>query len=429
MAKPKVADGPVRVTDQISLGVLGKTVALGQVKRILVAQGRQSQRVGDLPAHVMVYYVVAMAWYMGEAYREILRRLVEGITWLMQPEERVEVAGKAAISRARTRLGWAVLRQLYEEVVQPIAGKRTPGAWYRQWHLVSLDGSTLDVADTAENQRAFGRPGASRGRSAYPQLRFVALVENGTPVLLGSRMGEYATAQNRLAEPVVPALRKNRLCLADRLFFSFALWKRAGERGADWLWRIQKNLRLPCEKRLGDGSYRSRIDPSQRDRRQASNGVIVRVIEYRLAGVAGAEPIYRLLTTIVDDARAPAEELAALYHERWEIETAWDEFKTHLRGAQIVLRSKTADLVRQEFYGFLLAHFALRGLMHEAALQAAEDPDRLAFLHTVRVVRRKLPLFVAIPPLGREERSISACSTKSSISGWNRAETAAITAA
>ena len=132
--------------------------------------------------------------------------------------------------------------------------------------------------------------------------------------------------------------------------------------------------------------------------RHKTNGVAVRVIEYRLEGVAGAEPIYRLVSTILDAEQAPAQELAALYHERWEIETALDELKTHLRGARIVLRSKTPDLVRQEFYGLLMAHFAIRGLMHEAALKADEDPDRLSFLHAVRVVRRKLPFFNAIPP-------------------------------
>jgi hypothetical protein len=156
--------------------------------------------------------------------------------------------------------------------------------------------------------------------------------------------------------------------------------------------------RLPCEKRLPDGSYLSHIYPSDRDRRHKTNGVKVRVIDYCLDGVADAEPIYRLLTTILDADKAPAHELAALYHERWEIETALDELKTHLRGARIVLRSKTPDLVRQEFYGLMMAHFAIRGLMHEAALKADEDPDRLSFVHAVRVIRRKLAGFSAIPP-------------------------------
>jgi hypothetical protein len=290
------------------------------------------------------------------------------------------------------------LRQLHDEVVQPIAVEATKGAWYRRWRVVSLDGSTLDVADERANQEAFGRPGASRGKSAYPQLRFVSLVENGTHVLFGSQMGDYGTQEVVLAKGILSWLHQGMLCLADRQFFGFDLWSQARTTGADLLWRVKKNLRLPCERRLGDGSYLSRIYPSQWDRRHKTNGVAVRVIEYRLEGVAGAEPIYRLVSTILDAEQAPAQELAALYHERWEIETALDELKTHLRGARIVLRSKTPDLVRQEFYGLVMAHFAIRGLMHEAALKADEDPDRLSFLHAVRVVRRKLPFFNAIPP-------------------------------
>ena len=261
-----------------------------------------------------------------------------------------------------------------------------------------MDGSTLDVADEEVNEEAFGRPGASRGTSAYPQIRFVSLVENGTHVLFASQMADYGTGEITLAKAVLAGLRKGMLCLADRQFFGFALWNQARATGADLLWRIKKNLRLACEKRLPDGSYLSRIYASERDWRHKANGVRVRVIDYRLAGVEGAEEIYRLVTTILDHQKAPAAQLAALYHERWEIETALDELKTHLRGARIVLRSKTPDLVRQEFYGLLMAHFAVRGLMHEAALQADEDPDRLSFLHAVRVVRRKLPTFHAIPP-------------------------------
>jgi len=390
----------VRITDHISLGVVAKTFPVERVNAVLEATGKQSQRRRDLPAPVVVYYAIALALYMQVSCREVLRCLLEGIHWLQGPGSEVAVAGKSGISQARTRLGWEPLRQLHDEVVGPIATRKTRGAWYHTWRLVSLDGSTLDVADTKENERAFGRPGANRGKSAYPQLRFVSLVENGTHVLFGSQMAEYARGETRLAQPVLAALRPGMLCLADRQFFGFALWEQARATHADLLWRIKKNLRLPCEQRLSDGSYWSRIYPSERDRRHNRHGVRVRVMDYRLTGVAGAEPLYRLVTTLLDPETAPAPELAALYHERWEIETALDELKTHLRGARIVLRSKTPNLVRQEFYGFLMAHFAIRGLLHEAALQADLDPDRLSFLHAVRVVRRKLPLFVAIPPSG-----------------------------
>ncbi len=164
---------------------------------------------------------------------------------------------------------------------------------------------------------------------------------------------------------------------------------------------MKGNLRLPRATVLADGSYLSVVHPSEKDRRHATNGVRVRVVEHWLQGVADAEPLHRLVTTILDEALAPAADLAALHHERWEVEGALAELKTQLRGAQVVLRSKAADLVRQEFWGLLLAHFAVRGLMHEAALRADEDPDRLSFLHAVRVVRRKLPLLAAFPPRDR----------------------------
>jgi hypothetical protein len=392
-----------RITDYISLGVIAKTFPLAQVRSVLAATGKASLRQRDLPAHVVVYYVIALALYMQASYREVLRCLLEGIQWLVDPSVALKVAGKSGISQARTRLGWKPLSDLYDAVVTPIAVRATKGAWYRDWRLVSLDGSTLDVADEQANDLAFGRPGSSRGGSAYPQIRFVALVENGTHVLFGSRMAGYGTGEITLAKAVLVGLRKGMLCLADRQFFGFALWQEALATGADLVWRIKRNMRLSCDRRWPDGSYESRIYASERDWRHKTNGVIVRVVDYRLEGVAEAEPIYRLVTSILEPDKAPAQELAALYHERWEIETALDELKTHLRGAKIVLRSKTPDLVRQEFYGLMMAHFAIRSLIHEAALKADEDPDELSFLHAVRVVRRRLPTAVAIPPSEEED--------------------------
>jgi len=387
------------LSDFVSVGMLSKVVALPRVRAVLEATGRASQRKRELPAQVMVYYVIALTLYLPLSYREVLRCLLEGLVWLYGPGARVTVAAKSSISAARTRLGWEPMKALQDEVVKPVAQQQTRGAWYRGWRLVSLDSSTLAVPDTAANARAFGRPGASRGRSGFPQVRFVSLVETGTHVLFGSALGAYRESEITLAEAVVARLEKGMLCLADRGFFGFELWQRAQATGAELLWRVKKNLVLPCEQPLPDGSYLSTIYATRKDRRHQRNGVRVRVIEYTLQGVQQAEPRYRLITTLLDHEAAPAQELAALYPERWEIETALDELKTHLRGgAHIVLRSKTPDLVRQEFWGFLLAHFVLRGLMHEAALAAGEDPDRLSFTHTVRVLRRRLPLLVAFPP-------------------------------
>src|SRR5450755_704644 len=266
-----------RITDYISLGVVTKALPLDKIRAALVATRKQSVRQRDLPAHVVVYYVVALALYMQSSYREVLRCLLEGIQWLREPSAGINVAGNSGISQARTRLGWEPLQQLHDEVVKPIAVAATKGAWYGALRLVSVDGSTMEVADEAANDQAFGRPGASRGESAFPQLRFVSLVENGTHVLFGTQQGPYGTGEITLAKTVLQALRKGMLCLADRNFFGFALWAQARSTGAQLLWRIKINARLPREQPLADGSYLSQIYASDKDRRQQRNGIIVRV--------------------------------------------------------------------------------------------------------------------------------------------------------
>ena len=389
----------VRLTDLVSLGVIGKTFPLGRVKGVLASTGKGSRRERLLPAHVVVYYVIALSLFMQVSCQEVLRCLLEGLRWLQDRETpALPVAGESGISQARSRLGAEPLRQLHDELVVPIATPQTRGAWYGRWHLVSLDGSTLDVPDTKANAPVFGRQKVARGHSAFPQVRLVSLVENGTHVLFASQWGPYATAERTLATAVIGRLQPGMLCLADRGFYGYALWRAACQTGADLLWRVQKKVQLPVEQRLADGSFLTHVYPNAAKRARQQEGALVRVIEYQLPGLAQAEPLYRVITTLVDVAQAPAAELAALYHERWEIETAFDELKTHLRGGRIVLRSKTPELVAQEFYGLMMAHFAVRGLMHEAALQADVDPHDLSFIHAVRVVRRKLTKAVAFSP-------------------------------
>ena len=266
---------------------------------------------------------------------------------------------------------------------------------------MSLDGSTLDVADEQANDTAFGRPVAQAGAKVpFPRYASSRLVENGTHVLFGTQMAGYGTSEMALAQGVLPWLGHRDAVPGGPLFLRLRILAPSpGYRGRTSL-EDQEKLAVALRAASGRRFVPEPHLPIQEDRRRNTNGVVVRVIDYQLEGVAGAEPIYRLVTTILDPEKAPAPELAALYHERWEIETALDELKTHLRGARIVLRSKRPDLVRQEFYGLLMAHFAIRGLMHEAALKADEDPDRLSFVHAVRVIRRKLPSFPAIPPRG-----------------------------
>lgn len=392
-----------RLTDLMNIGVLTTRFPLDQIHEILRQTSKESKRLRDLPAHVMMYYVVALALYRAEGSREVLRLLLAGLQAIVGLGVEVEPATKAAISRARSRLGMEPVKELYDRIAGPVADAQTQGAFYRGWHVVALDGFTLETPDTVANEEAFGRPKSpSGGKSAYPLVRGAGLVEVGTHVLFGAVLGGYYTGEVTLARQVVPRLKKGMLCLADRYFPGFELWAQAVATGAELVWRVRSRIRLVVEERLPDGSYLSRFPTRGKGRA----GMRVRVIEYRVKNQKGEDQEVRLITSILDWRLAPAHELAALYAERWEFETALDEFKTHLRGARTVLRSQTPDLVRQEVYGLLLAHFALRGLMHEAAVHAGRDPDRISFIHTVRVVRRTLPRFADIPPSGLEKPAL-----------------------
>lgn len=396
----KVRQEGERLTDLMNIGVLTTRFPLELVREVLKETGRESQRERALPAHVLMYYVIALGLFRPQETREVLRVLQEGLKTIFGGRREIRTAGKAAISQARSRLGTEPVKRLYERVVQPVATEGTQGAFYRNWRVVALDGFTLEVPDTEANRAAFARPESpSGGEAAYPRLRGVGLVETGTHVLFAAVVDSYAKGEITLAREVVPKLRPEMLCLADRYFPGHALWKQAVQTGAHLVWRVREKVRLPVEERLSDGSYRSRFYAKWDRGKPRGEEIPVRVIEYE---VLGGEERVRLVTSILDWESAPAEELAALYHERWEFETALDEFKTHLRGARTVLRSQTPELVRQEVYGLLLAHFALRGLMHEAALRGGRDPDRISFTHTVNVVRRTLPRFAALPPSALE---------------------------
>ena len=383
-----------RLSDHISIGVLTHMYPPALVDAVIAETGKHEQRHRLLPARVVMYYVMAMALFSQDAYEEVMRRLVDGLSWLAAWRTRWTVPTKAAIFKGRARLGAEPLRALFQTVVKPLGALGSRGVWYRGWRLMSIDGSTLDVADTPENDEHFGRPGHSRGgeRSAFPQIRLAALAESGTHAIINAAMGPYKASETKLTRELLPSLQTGMLCLADRGFFSYALWQEAVKTEADLLWRVAKHLVFPVLQELPDGSYISRVYASDYDRQHDRNGITVRVIEYTIddPGRPQADSVYRLICTILDPAAAPAEELAALYCERWEIETALDELKTHQRGPRVVLRSKTPEGVLQEMYGYLLTHYAIRALMHEAAVIADEDPDRLSFIRSLRVIRRNV---------------------------------------
>ena len=390
--RPPNEQRDLTVPDLIGLGFLAVFCPPARIDQVLEETDRVEQRARLLPSRLVVYYVLAMALYAREGYREVYRLLVEGLR-SVDPSLPVVVPQKSALSKARARVGSAPLRRLFEETAVPMALPSTPGAWYRSWRLMSLDGSTLEVPDTPANDRHFGRPSVSRGeKSAYPRLRWVALGEVGSRAVVGLAAGPYTEGESRLARRLLERLAPGMLCLCDRYFYSFDLWEEARLTGAELLWRIKKNLVFPVEKGLPDGSYLSRAFPSERRRRKGHPGVPLRVIDYRVddPGRPFAETLYRLVTTLLDPDEAPASELAALYAERWQVEISIKEIKIYQGRPNVVLRSKKPDGVLQELYGFLTVHYAIRCLLHQASLQEEIDPDRLSFTSALRAVRRKL---------------------------------------
>lgn len=394
----KALPAKVDVAHLISAGVLARVCPRSLIEEVLAETGKASQRERLLPAPAVVYYVMALALWREAPLEEVLRVVCEGLQWLGGGEAGAVQASKSAISQARTRLGPEVMRRLAERVLRPLAAPGAPGAWYRGLRVMALDGSCMEVADEAANAEFFGYPGASRGQSAFPQARVLGLVECGTHAVVAAGLAPYSRSEQAMAAQLLPAkLSADMLVLADRNFYGFKLWRIACASGAKLAWRVKSNLKLPVQQMLSDGSYLSTVYDSADHARRT--GQTVRVIDYTLQGSATpAQDSYRLLTNILDPDAAPALELAALYHERWEIEGVFDEFKTHLRANSTVLRSKTPELVQQELWGLLLAHFAIRQLMVQAAWPRGLDPDRLSFIHAVRVIKRKMPQAAAVPP-------------------------------
>lgn len=383
-----------RLSDHVALGVLTRTFPAELVDEVVAAAGRRQQRQRLLPARLVVYYVLAMTLFSHAGYEEVMRNLVEGLSWESGWRRNWQVPTKSAIYQARARLGVAPVQELFERGCVPLATERTPGAFYGRWRLVCVDGTTLDVADTPENDAAFGRPGSGRGegKGAFPQVRAVALAECATHALFAVAFGPYSTGEVTLTRGLLPRLSPGMLLLADRNFFSFALWTEAATTGAELLWRTRSNHSLPVDARLADGSYMSHVQANN-DRRKLENPVAVRVVEYRIddPGRPQAEDAtYRLITTILDPGAAPAADLAQLYSQRWEFETILDELKTHQRGPRVVLRSKSPDGVRQEAYGFFCTHYAIRALMAEVADDHGIDPDRVSFTRSLHAARRSI---------------------------------------
>ena len=409
MARTKAVLGTgARLADYLSASLLARVVPAEVINEVLDAHGRNSQRLRSFPAVVGVYYCIALSLYPEAAYEEVFAAVAQGLAWAAGGAEPVRVS-KVSISLARSKIGAAPVQDLVRRCCVPMADERFhPEAFYRGMRLVAMDGSNFELPDEADNEAHFGRPGSRTGVAGYPQAQCAVLVECVTHAILAANLGPYRASEWSVCEPLLAHLRPGMLCMADRGFNGYEHWRQAQATGAQLLWRCASNRILPRHRELPDDSYLSAIMPTGVPKAQArEHAIVVRVIEYALPRLADAQPRYRLLTTLLDPAQAPALELAALYHQRWQVEEVFDELKTHLLRSRRVLRSKTAALVRQEFYGWVLAHYAVRWLLHQGATRHRMPHDELSLASHVQLLRREQAPSGAFPSSKADTASTS----------------------
>jgi hypothetical protein len=350
----------------------------------------------------MAYFSIGMALYSEGSYEDVLAQLTDGLAWASGWQESYNPPSKSAIFQARARLGSEPLAALFERVATPIGVEAPPGVWLAGRRLVAIDGTCLDVADTVANAEHFGRPGVNKGeQAAFPQARVVALAECGTHAMFAAKVGTYRQSEASLTESLLDRLEPGMLLLADRGFFSYALWREAIGTGADLLWRVRTDKAGPKPTHvedLPDGSWVAHLRRSTPAAARREEPMLVRVLDYTIEDGRENPTTYRLFTTLLDPAEVTAADLAASYTQRWEIELAFDELKTHQRGPRTVLRSKSPDLVLQEIWGHLCCHYAIRSLMNQAATHSGHDPDRVSFVAALRITRQTLAHPGAFPP-------------------------------
>lgn len=372
-----------------------------------------------LPARVMVYYAMACALFFDDGYGEVWNKLLSGLEWARRFRQRREVGmqpSAAAIVKARSRLGWEVLAGVLDAVTKPLpAGpEQAPWAYFHGLRVVAVDGFCMNAPKTPANVAEFGTPSNATSAGPYPQVRVVALAESGTRSLQGVQVGGLAEGEQTLARRLWPRLSPGDVVVGDRNFLSHADLTAIRATGAHAVLRVKADVDLPVLSVLPDGSWISRIaDPaaSRRLRRKGLSGkdipgVEVRVIEYSLSGDpehplgAGAESeLFCLAVTLTDPQAYPMDGFPDLYHDRWQLETAIGDVETRLRGGpDVVLRSKSPDLVRQDVYGLLCVYQAIRELMNTAAAHACLDPDRISFTRAQQAAARHISDDAAFPP-------------------------------
>jgi hypothetical protein len=388
-----------KFSSALQLEAIGQAVPMAEIKAALQESGVQEMRERKLSMRVVVLLVIAMHIYTRLSLGEVLGQIARGLRFIW-PNPDYAVPKDSAISYRRYQLGARPLVNLFQRVCRPLATPETPGAFMFGLRLMAIDGTVEDVADTPANVKAFGRHTGSRGESAFPQLQGVYLAECGTHAIVDAGFWPCHTSERKGGFRMLRSVEEGMLLMWDRGFHDFDMLVQARKRGAHALGRLPAHVKPTRIRTLADGSYLAYLHPTEYQRRKAGEHLLVRIVEYTILDPAlpGYGEVHRLVTTLLDPALYPALELAWAYHERWEIEIVIDEVDTHQRLASRPLRSLKPVGVIQELYGLLIAHYAIRFLMHAAALQAGIDPDRVSFVHALNVIHGAIPEFQMTTP-------------------------------
>jgi hypothetical protein len=388
-----------KFSSTLTVDALSHPIPEATIRQVIAQEGVGEVRERRLTAVLTVWLVIALHLFPTVSVSGVFRKLARGLR-LFWPAPEVPLPSDSALGYRRRQLGARPLVALFHQVCQPIATPQTRGAFHFGLRLMAIDGTSEDVPDTPANAKAFGRHTSARGASAFPQLQGVYLVECGTHCVVDAGFWPCHTSERVGGFRVLRSVRRGMLLLWDRGFHDFDMVVAARQRGAHVLGRLPAQVKPLPLRTLPDGSLLAYLLPSDDARRRRGVRILVRIITYTLNDPAlpGYGEEHRLITTLLNPRLAPAVEVACCYHERWEIEIVIDELDTHQRLVGRTLRSLTPVGVIQELYGLLLAHYAVRVLMHEAALQVEEDPDRLSFVHALEIVRDAIPEFQQVAP-------------------------------
>ena len=390
---------PGKFCQELTVDALARAIPQETITTALAEAGAVAQRERKLTLELVVWALIAMNLYTSLSMGQVLQKLARGLRYVW-PDPDYPVPTASALSYRRYQVGARPLAALFHRRCRPLTTPATPGAYLFGLRLMALDGTLEDVPDTPANARAFGRQSGKRGAAAFPQVLAVYLAECGSHAIVDAGFWPCHTGERvggaRLLRSVGPGM----LVMWDCNFHSYDMLVAARQRGAHVLGRLPGGVKPRLVQPLPDGSALVELRPGDRRARDPAERLVVRLLSYTLTDPArpGYHEVHRLVTTLLDPATAPALDLICAYHERWELEVTVDELQTHQRLAHHPLRSRRPVGVIQELYALLLAHYAVRALMHEAAVQAGLDPDRLSFVHAVRLVHDAIPEFQQTAP-------------------------------